>query len=704
MDETFEMEQRHLSETYATLERLRDGLYEELEVKQKAAAADLKDMSEEVRPDFVGPDETLETLAAIETLNAVIDAYNQNHDFTLDKYRRVLVLLAQPYFAKVRLQMRPGKPARDLYIGAVGVNDERRNPVVVDWRSPVASTYYNQEMGPTSFYVDGKRRDVVLELRRQFDIVRDELRAYFDTNIAIQDSLLLASLSKQRTSQMQAITATIQKEQNAVIRHEDCPVLLVAGIAGSGKTSVLLQRIAYLFYQHRESLRPEDVFLITPNPVFRHYIANVLPDMGERNPETLTLAEFARTLLPQGQGFGKGTVDEATLWRIDEALESGRFEYEPGDFCDIRVGHVKLITQAQVHQVRAKWPRIEPGARLSNLMREELTRRLDSRLASMAASDEAFDEVVSLTHDEQLAAFGEPVNIDDDKEVRKAALKLIRGRFDIAYGMIARDEWLHVDNLGRRLIGAESLPPAAWLYLKIACTGLSNPDARYVMIDEVQDYTIPQLAVLARFFPRAHFMLLGDENQAIREGGLTFAQVKSTFERLRGEVSECHLMTSYRSTPSITDLFARLLPESERMEVSSVQRESSAPRVEVFDDKDAWTEAVREAVREAGSSDEGLTAVIVPWKHEATKLVAALGNDAPQLVDATGALPRSGCVLLTLPLAKGLEFDHVIIPNASAGLFPADDRIAKNRLYTSISRATRKLDVFALGELTPLLK
>ena len=94
----------------------------------------------------------------------------------------------------------------------------------------------------------------------------------------------------------------------------------------------------------------------------------------------------------------------------------------------------------------------------------------------------------------------------------------------------------------------------------------------------------------------------------------------------------------------------------------------------------------------------------MPWKHEATKLVAALGDDAPTLVDATGALPRSGCVLLTLPLAKGLEFDHVIIPNASAGLFPADDRIAKNRLYTSISRATRELDVFALGELTPLLR
>ena len=467
---------------------------------------------------------------------------------------------------------------------------------------------------------------------------------------------------------------------------------------------MLLQRIAYLFYQHRENLRPEDVFLITPNPVFRHYIANVLPDMGERNPETLTLAEFARTLLPQGQGFGKGAVDEDELWRIDEALARDGFDYVQGDFSDIRVGHVKLITAAQVAQVRAKWPRIEPGARLSNLMREELTRRLDSKLASMASSDEMFDEVVSLTHDEQLAAFGEPGNIDDDKEVRRAALKLVRGRFEIAYGMIARDEWLHVDNLGRRLLGEESLKPAAWLYLKIACTGLSNPDARYVMIDEVQDYTIPQLAVLARFFPRAHFMLLGDENQAIREGGLTFTQVKSMFERLRGEVSECHLMTSYRSTPSITDLFARLLPESERMEVSSVQRESAPPRIEICEDEAAWADALRRAIRAANEGGEGLTAVIVPWKHEAVKLEKALGDDAPALVGETGALPRSGTVLLTLPLAKGLEFDRVIIPNASAGLFPAGDRIAKNRLYTTISRATRELDVFALGELTPLLR
>ena len=150
VDPTFVEEQQHLSETYATLLAMRDSLSEELETKHKGIAQDLIDMSEEISLDFVGADETMETLAAIETLNSVIDTYNQYHDYTVDKVRRILLLLMQPYFAKVRLQMRPGRPARDVYIGAAGVTDDHKRPLIVDWRSPVAETYYNQEMGQTS--------------------------------------------------------------------------------------------------------------------------------------------------------------------------------------------------------------------------------------------------------------------------------------------------------------------------------------------------------------------------------------------------------------------------------------------------------------------------------------------------------------------------------------------------------------------------
>ena len=150
-DPIFQQEQAHLSELYAQLLKIRDDISQDLETNHAGAKQDLIDMSEEVRLDFGGADETIETLAAIETLNSIIDAYNQYHDFNVDKLRRVMLLLMQPYFAKVTLEMRPGRPPRDVYIGAAGMTDERSRPLVVDWRSPVAETYYNQEMGPTSY-------------------------------------------------------------------------------------------------------------------------------------------------------------------------------------------------------------------------------------------------------------------------------------------------------------------------------------------------------------------------------------------------------------------------------------------------------------------------------------------------------------------------------------------------------------------------
>lgn len=283
-DKTLAAEQAHLDDIYAQLVRLRDELTERLETTHRQAARDLIDMSEEVRQDFGGADEAMETLAAIETLNSVIDSYNQVHDFDIERLGRVAILLRQPYFAKVRLRMRPGRPARDVYIGAAGMTDDHHTPLVVDWRNPIAETYYNQEMGTTSYEVDGRLRTVELELRRQFDITRDHLNLYFDSDVAIEDSLLLSALSRHHSEKLQAITATIQREQNRVIRHRDVGALIVSGIAGSGKTSVLLQRIAFLLYRERKTLDASQVYLFTPNDVFRRYVDTVLPSLGESNP------------------------------------------------------------------------------------------------------------------------------------------------------------------------------------------------------------------------------------------------------------------------------------------------------------------------------------------------------------------------------------------------------------------------------------
>ena len=164
-------------------------------------------------------------------------------------------------------------------------------------------------------------------------------------------------------------------------------------------------------------------------------------------------------------------------------------------------------------------------------------------------------------------------------------------------------------------------------------------------------------------------------------------------------------MTSYRCTPQITALFAGLLGEEERGVASSIRRDGAEPKVAAFDDESAWRSALADAVRQAQAA-EGLGAVIAPWKHEARAcagvLAEELGAQAPALLEDDAALPASGVVVITLKLAKGLEFDRVVVPDASARVFPGDD-LSRRRLYTTLSRATREITVLSRGELTPLL-
>lgn len=701
----FEAEATHLTQTSQALRELASQLVEKITKNREAAAEDRKGMSEELTYNATTFDEALETYAAFSAVNRIVDAYNLTEDINVRKLNDVQLLLKQPYFAKVSLQFKPNEEPKELYIGAAGASDENCKRLVVDWRSPVAETYYNQDMGSTSYVANGRRIHVDLKLRRQFDITGTELNAYFDTSVAIQDALLLASLSQERTAHMHAITASIQKEQNLVVRHEDVPALLVAGIAGSGKTSVLLQRIAYLFYQQRETLNPREVCLITPNPVFRAYIADVLPELGERNPETTTWNEFAARLIPPARRNGDLNTPLENLERIDEAVK--HFTFEDADVRDIRIGDTLLISANVVRQALAKYRHLPGGAHQVTLVREDLEKRLEARLAQMAASEKVQGEMLDLSLDEQLELFHETLDPQNEQELRQLALNYVREKYALAFSLAEQDEWLRIDRVGMRLLGKANLSPVEWLYLKIAITGMGKPETKYVMIDEVQDYTAAQLAVLARYFRRAHFMLLGDEHQAIKAGTASFAQVRQVFEKERGGIAECKLLTSYRSSPEITALFASLLPSEEQMRISSVQPAQCEPILKECATEEEHLAALCEVLKQA-QSNSGLTAVIVPWKHEARRLRNALEEVAPNLlpplVDENKKLPEQGVVFLTLPLAKGLEFDHVIIPDASERLFPADDAVAHNRLYTSISRATRSITILARGKITPILQ
>ena len=692
-------EQAHLDEIYAKLTAMRDDLAAELEHGHEGAAADLRELSDEIRPDFGGAaDEVMETLAAIETLNAVIDAYNQYHDFSVDKLRRLLLLLRQPYFAKVRLKMSPDRPARDVYIGAAGMTDERSRPLIVDWRNPVAETYYNQENGQTSYTVNGRTRTVELELRRQFDITRDHLNMYFDTTVAIEDSLLLGALRRHHSEKLKDITATIQREQNQVVRHADVPALLVNGIAGSGKTSVMLQRIAYLLYGERETLSASQVHLFGPNAVFEHYIDNVLPSMGESNPQVYTWRDFCEAQGAGGRDLGEDT-DPACLEKLESDISS--LFLTADDLREIRCDGTVLLKVASVESAVAKFARFGVGPRFCALVTDELHDRVSRRIASMARDEELQEEMLGLDVDDQVRFFGETVSPENEQETVALTRRWLEQVFAGAHDEVDRLAWLKLDRVAMRMLGKPSVSASEWLYLRLLVTGRGDTDARYVMIDEVQDYTVAQLMVLSRHFSRAHFLMLGDEHQAIREGTASFAQIRKLFGRTHGQVDECRLLTSYRSSPEITTLFSGLVEHDAPVKLASVHRAGVAPRIEALPGRDEFLAALRKQVA-AAHEMEGLTALVAADDGAVSWLAKQLRDCDVTVIKNNNELPAAGVVLMSLRLAKGLEFDQLIIPDASAEAYP-DTPLARRRLYTAVSRAMHGVTLLAQGELTPLV-
>ncbi|MFR3273396.1 MAG: UvrD-helicase domain-containing protein [Slackia sp.] len=521
-------------------------------------AADKEMLADELTGNFASMGEAFETYAEYATANKNIDLYNATQELNLQNLEKTRLLLEQPYFAKVCLQYKPGDAPKELYIGNAGMSDENYKRLVVDWRSPVAETYYNQENGPTSDVANGRPIKVDLKLRRQFDIAKDTLNAYFDTTVAIQDAMLLASLSQERTSQMKAITATIQKEQNQVIRHEDVPVLLVNGIAGSGKTSVLMQRIAYLFYQQRESLRPEDVFLITPNPVFSRYIENVLPDLGESNPETMTFNEFMATIMPADRSRGRADVSLESLQRIDEAVAG--LVFDPNDFKDIVCEGAQLLSAGQIRQVADKFKRIPAGPHLVTLMREELHKRLSSRLKQMAATERAQNEMLQLSIQEQVRIFHETIEPQNENEARELALTYLNDRFARAFDIVERDEWLRIDRIGMRLLGKEGLLPWNGPTSKMACTGLSNQTRSTSWSTKCRITPPLSSSSFSTLFPPRAFSASGRREPGNRQ---PHVDVRRNSRRIRGKRRKRAGMPPHDKlpiVPQITDLFSSLMP------------------------------------------------------------------------------------------------------------------------------------------------
>ncbi|WP_029232454.1 HelD family protein [Butyrivibrio sp. VCB2006] len=678
--EIFNQEQSHLTKTYDKLLEMKKDLEDQISALNEKAMDDKNDIRDNLRFDYADIETTMETLTELEVWNRYIDSYNVESSSLSNRLSTVKKLLESPYFAKIQVQFDPSEDPEDYYIGRAAISENGYDQMVVDWRSPIAEVYYNQESGHTSYTVEDREIPVDLKLRRQFDIKQDKLLSFFDTQIAIEDPMLLASLSQARSDKMQAITATIQKEQNTVIRYPDVPVLLVNGIAGSGKTSVLLQRIAYLFYQKRKTLRPDQVCLMTLNPVFRDYIDNVLPDLGETNPLTITWHEFLEMVNVPFTENGADSTTAENLQKIHDMLPT--LVPTADDFFDIKQKDTMVINKNDVLAVVKRFSQFPMGVRLIQTVSDELEVRAKNTLHNLDKE------------------------VEDESEGSAKSDSAENNRIENDYGGALRNikhcGFVNVMHIAKRILGSDRITASEWLYTKMELTGFCDRNMKYMMIDEVQDYTKAQLMVFRKFFPNAKFMLLGDENQAIREGTVSFAEIAEMSNADDKKFVELPLMTSYRSSPEITDMFASLLPPEKKLQVSSVQRPGEKVAVKAFDsDKEYYTELTR--LIDESAKKEGLTAVIFRNQFNLENAVAKLGKNAPVVIAEDDALPSEGAFMIDLSLAKGLEFDNVILADADSKSYP-NDLLGRHCLYTAMSRATQHLTVIANGELSPNVK
>ena len=673
----FEEEQAHLTQTHGKLRAMKEELEERINTISEKAAKEKQDIRSNLSLNFDSDTDSMETYIEFEAMSHSITQYNIEQDAAAEKLGRVKRLLKAPYFARVKLQFDPSEEPEDYYIGSAGVSENAFEHLVIDWRSPIAETYYNQENGKTFYTVNGKRVDVDLQLRRQYNLEEDRLFSFFDTQVAIEDPMLLQSLASSRTDKMKAITATIQKEQNAVIRCADVPVLLVNGIAGSGKTSVLLQRIAYLFYRQRENLRPDQVYLLTINPVFRQYIDQVLPDLGEENPRTITWRDFVHIANAPDKGPYE-PAKEADLVKIERALKSLRLEEE--DFRPVMQKGRCVLSRREIRRASEGLAGIETGVRFMNILADRLAEIARVKIQRMERDDKENDDA----------------EMTDEPGVREQ--NRIKNQYGGAFSAISHFAFLDIERIGCRILGRKKLTSAEWIWLKMLLTGMGDKNVRYVMIDEVQDYTAAQLMVLRRYFGNAKFMMLGDEFQAIRQGTASFDKIRELF----GEVAEFPLLTSYRSSPEITEIFTRLLPREKRIRTASVQRPGTAPVKMACASRDEYVMRLRSLIS-AAEQEKGLTAVICGNRRSLERIEELLGEDAPPVIRRNQALPSGGVFLITPELVKGLEFDGVILPDADPQMYP-EDTLSRHRLYTAVSRAIRRLSILAERNLTGLLE
>ncbi len=630
-----------------------------------------------------------------------------NTQSQLDESRRDLIRCEKarkkPYFGRIDFQDPQMQAEESYYIGRVGIAKTSSEPVVIDWRAPVASVYYENSIGHCRYEVKGEGAyEIDLKRKRTYEIADDRLIDFFDSDVVANDDLLTKYLGKNKKAVLGEIIATIQKEQNAIIRQSPKTNIIVQGVAGSGKTTVAMHRISYILYNY-EQFRPEDFYIIGSNRILLDYITSVLPDLDVYGIRQMTMEElFVRLLY---EDWNPLVHKIKALDRKDaRACIKGSYAWfhELEDFCmryendtiprhDIRIEKTgALLMEAErIATYLRNNPMLSMQGKI-NLLNEFLLSRLENELSGRQ---------VTYTKAEQKSLQREYKTYFGKEEWKGSIFTLY-------------EEFLQMQRENGKIVpytpdtfDVYDLAALAYLYKRIKeIDGIR--EASHVIIDEAQDFGMMAYGALKFCLRECTYTIMGDVSQNIyfNYGLNDWEDLKKLI--LTGSFDGFGILKkSYRNTVEISNFATEILRHGNFRvyPVEPIIRHGKEVCVTACADDTELLDQTAEQIRSWQQAGYDTIAVICRDEAEASRVSSQL---AAQIVLAdsnpTTAEFGSGVMVLPVEYTKGLEFDAVLLYNPSEEKYPATDAFVK-LLYVAATRALHELAVLHTGDLTKLI-
>jgi len=654
-------------------------------------------------------------------INSIFTTYANNQtmienltEIYLEKIRLMEKSLNKPYFARLDFKRDGESDIEELYIGKVGIIDEKNNNIIIDWRAPVSSMYYDSNIGDASYKAPEGTCTGKLLLKRQYEIENKQLKSYQDVDTVSNDELLKPYLEASVDNRLKNIVSTIQHEQNRIIREPVNKNLIIQGVAGSGKTTVALHRIAYLVYNNRENIKPEQYLIIGPNKFFVNYISGVLPDLDVEDVKQLTYDELCSeilqeniTLIDEDIKLLKSIKNEKELtyqkikvsMQFKKALDKYIKEIKESTIpiYGVRINEKEIISNEFIKQIYNSFEELDEYDNIkTRLMRTNLF----------------FEKYI----DENIEQYREY----SDKELKKALKtyfnKLIPKITKIYQNFLSNlDKYLEISedikeqvkiniiNLKNKKFEFEDL--SSLIYLKAKMNGIDEYGKyKQIVIDEAQDYGEFTFFSLKFILKNAAFSIFGDLAQSIYQYRSieNWESVLNNTFRYQGEIQ--YLLKSYRTTTEIMDSANNITKYIKLNTAKPVIRHGKKVSFIKYKEKNEQISLIKRILEQYKTQNYKTIAIICKNEEEAQELYIKLEMNDIKNITLNDTEYNGGICIITSYLAKGLEFDGVIISNSGEEEYNSNKIIDMKLLYVAMTRPLHELTILYKNDITkPLL-